>query len=469
MGGWLFSLWSTRVLIGVLSTVDNPVHLDVQPDWRVLLFSATVTITAGFLFGIGPAFQATRHGLAATLKERAHQLHGGEASFGFGKALMSIQVALSVVLLAAAGLFAGTLIRLMTLDPGFDPGRLTVISIVNSRPPVKGTAALDLFGRLIRRARTIPGVESATLLSTTPLTNGGWDDFFAIPGRQDLTEDQRLADINAVGTHFTDTMRVPLLAGRDFNDADTAQSDNVILISENAAKRWFPNGNAVGASISMVSMTSHVDRRIVGIVGNSKYLNLREELPLNVYVPYTQSNQAGYVAIRTTMPISATYTAFRQILHEEAPAMPIGTIKTMRQQVDESLSTERLTAYLSVFIGVLALLLTSVGLYGILAYFVARRTGEIGIRMALGAQRPSVVWLVVRQAMGHTIGGVAVGVLVVLAASRLVRSLLYDVRPNDPLTIAAAVVLLMLVCLVAASLPARRASRLDPMQALREE
>jgi predicted permease len=344
-----------------------------------------------------------------------------------------------------------------------------VISIVNSRPPVQGLAAIHLFGRLIERARAIPGVESATLLSTTPLSNGGWSDFFAIPGRPDLSEDQRLADINAVGAQFTKTLGVPLLAGRDFNDGDTDQSEKVVLISEKAANRWFPKGDVVGAQISIGSASPGDSRRVVGIVGDSKYLNLREEMPLTVYVPSTQSNQGGYVAVRTKMPVAATYAAFRRILREEAPGMPIRTIKTMRQQVDESLSTERLTAYLSVFIGTLALLLTAVGLYGILAYAVTRRTGEIGIRMALGAQRPSVIWLVVREAMGHTAAGMAVGVAAVLASSHVIRSLLFDVQPNDPATIAAAVGILVLVCFVAASLPARRASKLDPIEALREE
>ncbi|HUK17255.1 MAG TPA: FtsX-like permease family protein, partial [Bryobacteraceae bacterium] len=278
-----------------------------------------------------------------------------------------------------------------------------------------------------------------------------------------------LADINAVGTQFTKTMGIPLLAGRDFDESDTAQSERVVLIGENAAQRWFPQGGAVGAHIGMASTSPAVSRRIVGVVGSSKYLNLREDLPLTVYVPYTQSNQAGYVALRTGAPARSTYAAFRRMLHEEAPAMPIGTIKTMRQQVDESLATERLTAYIAVFIGVLALLLTSVGLYGILAYAVTRRTGEIGIRMALGAQRPAVVWLVVEEAMGYTIAGMAAGVAAVLATSRVVRAMLFDVRPNDPLTIAATVALLAFVCFVAAWLPVRRASRLDPMQALREE
>ena len=210
-------------------------------------------------------------------------------------------------------------------------------------------------------------------------------------------------------------------------------------------------------------------RRIVGIVADSRYLNLREETPLVAYLPVAQSNQSGFVAVRSGMSVAALYPMFRHIVHEEARAMPIGSIVTMRQQIDESLSTERLTAYLSIFIGALALLLTSVGLYGILAYSVQRRTGEIGIRMALGAQRNSVVWLIVREAMGHTVAGLAAGIVVVIATSKVVKALLYGVKPNDPATIAAAVGILVLVCIVAASLPARRATRLDPMQALRED
>ena len=177
----------------------------------------------------------------------------------------------------------------------------------------------------------------------------------------------------------------------------------------------------------------------------------------------------GFVALRTKLPVNATYAAFRDILHQEAPAMPIGTVRTMQQHIDESLSAERLTAYLSVFIGALALLLTSIGLYGVLAYNVSRRTGEIGIRMALGAQRGAVVWLVIRQVMSHITLGAAIGVAAVLISSHVVKKLLYNVRPNDPATIAAAVSALILVCIVAAAIPARRATRLDPMQALREE
>ncbi len=465
-GGMLFALWSTRLLVSVLSTVDDPVQLDLQPDWRVFAFSAAVTMAAGVLFGIWPAFRATRHGLAAALKERGHQVRSGRPGFGLGRALLSFQIAISVVLLAAAGLFAFTLIRLATINPGFEPDRLTVISMVNSRPPLTGAPAADRFGRLMRRAATLPGVESATLLSTTPLTNSGWNDVFEVPGRSDLSEDQRVLNLNAVGTHFTATMRVPLLAGRDVNDGDTAQSDKVLLISENAARLWFPKGDALGAS---VHLTNEPPCRIIGIVGNSLYWNLKEEMPMNGYVPYTQSNEGRYIALRTQAKVNATYAAFQQVMREEAPGMPIGSIRTMNQQIEESLATERLTAYISVFIGVLALLLTSVGLYGVLAYGVTQRTGEIGIRMALGAQRPAVVWLVVREAMWQTGVGLMMGVAVVLSASRLLRAMLFGVQPNDPATIGVTVVILLVVCAAAAALPAHRATRLDPMRALREE
>ena len=465
-GGFAFSLWSTRVLIAVLSGVDHAIHLDLHPDWRVLLFSSGAAVAAGILFGLAPAFRATRSGIAAAIRERAHNVRGAESASGFGKVMLGVQVGLSVVLLAAAGLFAGTLGRLLNVDPGFAPDRLATVSIINSRPPLQGPALIGALHRIVERARALPGVEGATLVWPRPLTNSGWNDFAVVPGRPDLTEDQRLTNINVVGTQYVKTVGVTLAAGREFNDGDHAESEKVIMISEGAARRFFPDGSALGRQISV---EKNVMRRIVGIVADSRYLNLREETPLVAYLPVAQSNQSGFVAVRSGMSVAALYPMFRHIVHEEVPAMPIGSIVTMRQQIDESLSTERLTAYLSIFIGALALLLTSVGLYGILSYSVQRRTGEIGIRMALGAQRNSVVWLILREAMGHTVAGLAAGIVVVIATSKVVKALLYGVKPNDPATIAAAVGILVLVCIFAASLPARRATRLDPMQALRED
>jgi putative ABC transport system permease protein len=464
-GGFLIAVWATRALIALLSSIGNPIVLDLKPDWRVLLFTVVAALAAGVAFGLAPAFRATRAGLGATLKERAYQIQSSGGRHGFARLLLGAQVALSVMLLAAAGLLAETLVRLLTESPGFDPRGVTVVSLDTSKLPQKGPALVELYGTLMHRARSLPGAESASVMSTTPLTNSGWDNYLTIPGRTDVPEEQRDFSINAVGPRLLETMRVPLLAGRDFNDNDTAQSGKVAIISENAARRFYPNG-ALGADIGMQNGPA---LRIVGIAGNTKYSNLREEIPLTLYVAYTQWHQPANIAIRTEAPLRQTYTIFRDLLREVAPGAPIRTIRTMEQQVDESLATERLTAYLSVFFASLALLLTAVGLYGILAYSVSRRTSEIGVRMALGAPRASVVWLVIREAMGHTVLGAAAGIAGIAASSKLIASLLYGVHPNDPKMILAAVLALALVCAVAAWIPARRASRLDPLVALREE
>ena len=462
--GFLVAVSATRALIALLSTTDNPIYLNLQPDWRVLLFTATAAIGTGLFFGLAPAFRATRIGVGPALKERSHQLHNSGARFGFTRWLLGFQVALSIVLLAAAGLLASSLLRLWTENPGFDPRGVTVVALDTTKLPQKGPQLIDLYNTILDRVRTLPQVTSATVMSTTPLTGAGWDNYVTIPGRTDLSEEQRDAFINAVGPRFFETLRAPLLAGRAINENDTAQSAKVAIISENAARRWFPRG-AVGQDIQLQG----ANVRIVGIAANTKYSNLREALPQTMYVPYTQWTQTGSIALRTRAPLRQTYSAFRDMLRQVAPGAPIRTIRTMEQQVDESLSTERLTAYLSVFFAVLALLLTAVGLYGILAYSVSRRTGEIGIRMALGAQRANVVWLVIREAMGHTTAGAAVGIAAVMASSKLIASLLYGVRPNDPSTMSLAILVLALVCGIAAWIPARRASRLDPMVALREE
>jgi predicted permease len=464
-GGFLIAIGATRVLIALLSTTDNPVVLDLNPDWRILLFTATAALGTGLLFGLAPAVRATRTGLGAALKERTHQIQSSGRRFGFTRLLLGVQVALSIVLLAAASLLAGSLVRLLTESPGFDPRGVTVVSIDTTKLREKGPELIDLYGRFVARARAFPGTESASLMSTTPLTNSGWDNFITIPGRPDIPEEQRDAYINAVGPRLLETMRVPLLAGRDFTDADTAESGKVAILSENAARKWFPNG-ALGVDIGLQNNPAI---RIVGIAGNIKYSNLRDEIPPTLYVPYTQWTQTGFIAIRTAAPRTQTYAMFRDMLREVAPGAPIRTIRTMEQQVDESLATERLTAYLSVFFATLALLLTAIGLYGILAYSVARRTSEIGVRMALGAQRSDVAWLVIREAMGQTAFGAAVGIAAVIASSKLIVSMLYGVRPNDPAMMIAAVATLALVCAAAAWLPARRASKLDPVVALREE
>jgi predicted permease len=340
-----------------------------------------------------------------------------------------------------------------------------MVSIDTSKLPQKGPALMRLYGQLVERAKAMPGVESASLMSTTPLTNSGWDNFVTVPGRTDLSDEQRDADINAVAPKLLQTMRIPLLAGRDFTESDNETSEKVTIISVNAARQWFPQG-ALGCYIGLQDSPRI---KIVGIAGNTKYFDLRESLPQTLFVPHSQWGQGGSITLRTRIPSRETYVMFKEILRQTAPGAPIRTIKTMKETVSESLATERLTAYLSVFFAALALLLTSIGLYGILAYSVSRRTSEIGVRMALGASPGDVVWLVIREVMGHTTGGTVAGIAAVALSSKLIKSLLYGVPPNNPATVFEAVAALTLVCIAAAWVPARRASRLDPMVALREE
>src|SRR5215472_3816348 len=245
--GFAFAIWATRGLIALLSSIDNPIVLDIQPDWRVMLFAAGAAMLTGLLFGAVPAWRATGGLAGAALKERSHQIRVSGTRNGMTRTLLGFQTALSVVLLAAAGLLAGSLARLVTMGPGFDPRGVTTMSIVAPRN-AKPEALTNLYTGLLSRVRAMPGVESATLLSTTPLENGGWDNFMIIPGATDIPEEDRLVDINSVSSGFFATLRIPILAGRDFRDSDTAMSEKVALISENAARRWFPSG-AVGRTI----------------------------------------------------------------------------------------------------------------------------------------------------------------------------------------------------------------------------
>ena len=488
MGGvaaLMFAVWSTRLLVAFLastqraSVMEQDIHLDLQPDWRIVLFTFLVAVGCGLLFGLSPALRATRLGISASLKERTHNLQGAAGRIGIGRVILGLQAALSVLLVAGAGLFAGSLWHLATLNPGFNPKNVAMIGLDTDKRLEKGPALTNLYSRILERADAIPGVRSASLFWITPLSEGGWDNFVTVPGKADVSQDQRDTFMNLVGPRFFETMQIPLLAGREFNRADTLTSEKVAIINEIAARRFFPKQNAIGFRVSIpqdLPGSAGGDKglvlRIVGVVGNIKYLDLHEPEPPELYIPYTQKADgvpSMNVALRTDTTLETIYPAFRAIVRDVAPDVPVGRVKTMQGQVDDSLGSERLMACLSVFFGILALALTSIGLYGVLAYGVARRTGEIGVRMALGAGRSNVIWLVVRETMSYVGIGMAAGVIAVLATSRLVASLLYGIRPNDAGNLVLAVLTFLLVGAMAAYFPARRASKLDPLQALREE
>ncbi|HLH04486.1 MAG TPA: ABC transporter permease [Bryobacteraceae bacterium] len=468
--GLAFAWWLTRILASFLISQPGPgpsFELDIAIDWRVALFTALVAGGSGLLFGLAPALRATHSGIASLLKESTHQLRRARRSV-FARFLLPLQAALSVLLVAAAGLFGGSLFRLLHLDPGFHPQRVQLISLDTDKRPEKNAALAALYTRILERIQTLPGIQSASLLWLTPLSGGGWDQPVAIPGRSDLSEDQRDTYLNLIGPGFFETMQIPLLAGRAFNSADTAVSERVGIINQFAAERFFPHKNPIGEHLIL----DKTPIRIVGIAGNIKYLDLRDPDPPEMYFPYTQKSDGMpslTFVVKTKPGARSLYRDLRTALHEIAPDVPIGTPKSLQQQLEDSIARERLMATLSLFFGALALLLTSVGLYGALAYDVTRRTGEIGIRMALGARMPDVMWLVVRESTFLVTGGIVIGVAAALALSKLVASLLYAIEPNDPRTLLGAVAALLAVAIAAASIPALRAARLDPTVSLRSE
>lgn len=472
--GLAFASWSAKLLVSFLTSTqrlvgqDSGIQLDLHPDWRVMLFTLLAALLCGLIFGLAPALRATRGGAGAALKERTASLQTGRAGTRLGKVILGVQAALSVLLVSGAGLFAGSLWHLLTLHPGFNPDNVMLISVDTAKRPEKGAALARLYQLLLERAQVITGVKAASAVWMTPLSNGGWDQYVKVPGRPDLTQEQTDTYMNLIGERYFEVMQTPVLAGREFNAADSGSSDKVGILNSIAARRFFPGGNALGSHVEVNGKPI----RIIGVVGNAKYLNLQEAAPPTLYFPFMQSdqgNQSMTILLKIRGNIAGIYPAFHDALRDVAPGVPIRVVKMMRDQVDDSLGRERLLASLSVFFGVLALLLTSVGLYGVLAYSVTRRTGEIGIRMALGAQRRNVVLLVVRETFAHVVAGIAVGVMLVLLLSKLVAGLLYGIQPNDPGNLVLAVGVFLVVAAGAAYLPARRASGLDPMMALREE
>jgi predicted permease len=472
--GTLFAFWLTRILIAFVSTTQRHgpgqfTRLELQPDWRMVLFTLGVALISGILFGLTPALRATRVGIASSLKESAHHLRGSEGRFQSGRLILTFQTALSVLLVAAAGLFAGSLFRLLTLNFGFNPDNVSLIEVDTDKRPEKGPALAALYARILERANALPGVKAASLLSYVPLSRGGWDEKVRVPGKADLPGRESSTALNWIGPRFFDVMGTRLTSGRQFNEGDTAAAEKVGILSELAAQRFFPREDPIGQHIRLLDKPI----RIVGVAENMKYQSLRDDEPPELYIPYTQrvdGLSSSYTFIIKTHPgTTSPDRAFRAMLHQFAPDVPIGMTYSMEQQVDGSVGRERLMASLSIFFGSLALLLTSIGLYGILAYTVTRRTGEIGIRMALGARRTNVIWLVLRGAMSYVLGGILIGAIAVLGGSRLVASLLYGIQPNDPGNLVAAVIALLFVTTLAALLPSLRASRVDPAISLRQE
>jgi putative ABC transport system permease protein len=470
--GVFFARWGSALPIRFVSTNEVPVFLDLQIDGRVLAFTIAIAVLCGLLFGILPALRSTRVDALYAMKEGQAQATGGRSQSFTARWIVAAQVALSLILLVGTGLFIRTFTNLMTLNAGFDRNNVLLIGTNVHKAGLPEPALAPLYGQMLAKLQALPGVVSASQCWMTPLSGREWNEDVTVPGYQPPSGVEPLVYLNWVTPDFFSTMRTSVLAGRTFEQRDSATSAHVIVINELLAQTYFPGQNSIGKHLTFPGvMFNGAPLEIVGVVQNAKYDSLDQDFVATAYIPLAQ---AGRVAeetafeIRTAMAPGALIPAVRDAIGNVNKLASL-QFTTLKQEADDSVAQEHLMAVLSGFFGGLALLLTAIGLYGVMAYVVTQRTHEIGIRMALGAQRSSILRLVMRDAAIVLVAGISAGLLGSIWITRLVRQLLFGLTPNDPSTLALAIAALVAVALVATYIPARRAMKVDPMVALRYE
>jgi predicted permease len=468
--GALLATWTGDLLLRALPFENASRVLHSEPDLRVGLFTLVVSVLTGVTFGLAPALQLTRPGVAGTLKDEAASVVGG-AGGRLRRGLVVAQVALSLLLLVGAGLFARSLYNLRVLDPGFQAERLVVFSL---EPALSGydPARVQAFAlRLQEELRGVPGVANAAPTTASLMSNSIWSRTVKIEGRERKEGEDWNPQTAAVAPGFMDTVGFKVVAGRDFAATDAEGAPKVVLVNEAFARFFFGDASPVGRRMGWGRPTDAFELEIVGLVKDAKINNMRDDVPRMVYVPLAQQDRVSGFAfyVRTSLPEAAVIPAVRQATARLDPQIPIYDLKTMEAEISESLFVERMVAVLSAAFGLLATLLAAVGLYGVMSYSVARRTREIGIRLALGAPRERVLAMVLSEVGVLGAWGLGLGLPMALALSRLLSAQLFGLPPHDPLTLLAATALLACVTLLAGLLPARRAMRVDPMRALRYE
>jgi predicted permease len=468
--GIVFALAADRFLLRIISggADANPIPLDVSLNLRLLGFSLAATIVTAVLFGIVPAVRASHVEVTEALKDGRGS---SSARSPLGKALIVAQVAISLVLTVASVLFLRSLVNLTRVDTGFPRSGIMLVHINSD---VLGLEAKDprmiaMFSEIEQRAAAVPGVHAASFASFT-FHEGSWNGSINVPGVP-YNENLNIKR-NVIGNGYFDTMQIPLLAGRAFTSADAATSHKVVIISESMARDLFPAGvNRIGSHFfNGHNPAPESSVEVVGIVKDVKYGSLNEPQQYIEYVPNTQHPWSyGTLAVRYTGDFNSVATGVRNAVQAVNRAIPIDRPTTLDLQIERTITNQRLLAQLSAFFGMLAVFLSAIGIYGLMSYVVSRRTNEIGIRMALGAERAGIRWMVIREILALIVAGIAIGAALALAAGRLVTSMLYGLKATEPGNLALAMAVLLLVALAAGYLPARRASQVSPMEALRCE
>jgi predicted permease len=469
LAGVVVGYWSRQLLPMPAATASF--------DWRLFAFVSVLTLATGVVFGIVPALRATQLDVSSALKESSRSATGSRTTLS--KTLLIVQVAMSLVLLVGAGLFLNTLRNLRSVDVGFDTANLMLFRVNPGLNRYDKTRTAALYAEMLRRLGSIPGVRSVSLSQPALLSGSTSSTAIFIEGHDyangpvDRFESTRRRGDEMyqvmVSPGFFQTLGIPLLTGRLLTDHDDQESPRVVVINEAAARKYFAGKNPVGRRFSNV-IEKRTDIEIVGVVRDARYNSLREPPPPTMYQPLLQRCCPGVtVEVRTASDPAGLIAAVRDAVRRIDANLPLMNMTTQAEQVEGRLAQERLFARACVLFGGLALALASIGLFGLMSYSVARRTNEIGIRMALGAQRIDVVSLVMKESMTMVVAGVGIGLLAAVAAGRLVTTLLFGLAPSDPVTIVIATIIMVAVSAIAGYLPARRAAHVDPMIALRYE
>lgn len=471
--GILFAQWGVSVLVTLVAKTSP---LDVRPDFGVLAFTAGVSLLAGLVFGMAPALSASKTDLTTAIKEKSARTGRRGLRLNLASVLVIAQVALSMVLLAGAGLFARSLMKLQEENVGFNRDNVLLVGIDPRLGGYKPTELSALYRQLLDRVTEVPGVKAATIATYAPISGTGRSSTIVVRGYTPQPGENRDVGDILIGPGYCETLGVPLLLGREIGIRDTPAAQKIAVVNQSFAQYYFHGENPIGRRFQFGDDDDPEhgpELEIVGVIGDVKYSSAKEEARRTAYRPILQVQDtdaySSNVEIRTAGDAASLAPTVRQVIGQVDSKLPIFGVTTLREQLSGALQQEKLIAELVSFFGLLALLLACIGLYGVMAHGVVRRTKEIGIRMALGAEQRRIVWMVMRETMLLVLAGIVIGVPAALGAARLVSSQLFGLSAADPLTLLVAASVLSLVALLAGFLPARKASKVNPLIALRYE
>jgi predicted permease len=457
-----------RALSALLLGGQSETNIDTALDIRVFVFAALISIVSTLLVGLVPALQATSSGLSEQMKQGQHTTQAHERQKLLPRIMMALEVGLALMLVVGAGLLTSSLVKIYRSGAGFDPSGVQNLAISMDHQPLRGAALMQFYQQVGDSLSRLPGVKGVSWAWIVPLAHATWDDLFYVQGgkEEDIHE-------NAIAPSYFSTMRIPFFDGRDFRWDEPKSAGQKIIINRAAADLMFPGRNPLGQIIKEKDKDKVIPYEVVGVVGNAKYEDMRSASPPTIYHPISQNDDDFSPSFNAVVRVDGSSPSLaaeaRSIVQKIDPQIPAPSVSSMAEMVDESLSSERTLALLSVFFALSALAVAAIGLYGTLAYATARRTIEIGIRMALGAKRMQVVRLVFAQNLIVALAGTGGGLACALFGSKVLASFLYGTSVRDPWVFAASVGLLAMIASLASLMPALRAARIEPMRAIRSE